>query len=185
MVKGEGKNGGLIVVGSHVRKTTAQLEQLRSTEKPVVFIEFNQHLALESSGLEQEAARVAAEAGKSIREGKTAAIFTRRQRIDLGSGNPEEELKITKQIADAVTDVVRRLDATPEFIIVKGGITSSDIAVKALHAEKALIRGQVYPGIPVWKLGENSRYPGIPYIVFPGNVGDADTLKKLAESLMY
>jgi len=184
LVKGDRKNGGLIVVGSHVKKTTEQLERLKSSSKLIVFIEFNQHLALEPSGLEQEILRVADEARKNIKQGVSVAIFTRRKRIDMGSQNPEEELIITKRIADAVTDIVRKLDVNPRFIIVKGGITSSDIAVKALHTDKALILGQAYPGIPVWKLGENSKYPGIPYIVFPGNVGDADTLKNIAERLI-
>ena len=50
----------------------------------------------------------------------------------------------------------------------QGGITSSDLATKAMGARRAEVVGQALPGVPIWKLGEGSRHPGIPYIVFPG-----------------
>ena len=37
-----------------------------------------------------------------------------------------------------------------------------------MGARRAEVVGQALPGIPIWKLGEGSRHPGIPYIVFPG-----------------
>ena len=43
------------------------------------------------------------------------------------------------------------------------------------------VLGQIRPGIPVWEADENSRFPGIPYVVFPGNVGNEEDLKKVAE----
>ena len=42
------------------------------------------------------------------------------------------------------------------------------------------ILGQILPGVPVWKLGAESRFPGMAYVVFPGNVG---TDESLAEAL--
>lgn len=50
----------------------------------------------------------------------------------------------------------------------QGGITSSDLATKALEAKCAKIVGQALPGVPLWQLGPESRHPGVPYIVFPG-----------------
>jgi uncharacterized protein YgbK (DUF1537 family) len=50
----------------------------------------------------------------------------------------------------------------------QGGITSSDLAVKAMGATRAEVAGQALPGVPLWRLGPGSRYPGMPYIVFPG-----------------
>lgn len=63
----------------------------------------------------------------------------------------------------------------------KGGITSSDIGVKGLKISRGWVLGQIRPGIPVWEADENSRFPGIPYVVFPGNVGSEEDLKKVAE----
>jgi uncharacterized protein YgbK (DUF1537 family) len=39
-----------------------------------------------------------------------------------------------------------------------------------------MVMGQILPGVPVWRTGAESRLPGIPYIVFPGNVGGNDAL---------
>ena len=40
-------NGGIIIVGSHVKKTTAQLESLQESDRSICFLEFNQHLVLQ------------------------------------------------------------------------------------------------------------------------------------------
>lgn len=52
--------------------------------------------------------------------------------------------------------------------LTQGGITSSDIATKALEAKRAKVMGQALAGVPLWQLGAESRFPGVPYIVFPG-----------------
>ena len=31
-------------------------------------------------------------------------------------------------------------------------------------------------GVPCWLLGPEGRFPGMPYVIFPGNVGTAETL---------
>ena len=66
----------------------------------------------------------------------------------------------------------------------KGGITSSDVGTKALAVKKARVLGQIQPGIPVWQTGAESRFPGTPYVIFPGNVGEDGTLKAAAEVLL-
>ncbi len=76
------------------------------------------------------------------------------------------------------------LKVEPAFVIAKGGITSSDVGVKALKVKKARVLGQIRPGIPVWQTGEESKFPGIPYVIFPGNVGDETTLKEAVEILL-
>ncbi len=169
--------GGLIIAGSHTKKTTAQLEALKALPG-VEFVTFDQHLALWPEKLEEEARRAAEAADRLIRAGKTAAVCTRRERLDLNTGNPEDELRIATAISDAVTSIASRLTARPSFILAKGGITSSDVGVKALKVRRARAAGQIQPGIPVWFIGEESRFPGIPYVIFPGNVGNEDTLKK-------
>ena len=62
-------------------------------------------------------------------------------------------------------------------------ITASDIAVKGLNVRNAVIRGQIILGVPVWLLGEESRFPGLSYVVFPGNVGDDFSLVNLVSDL--
>ena len=77
-----------------------------------------------------------------------------------------------------------RLKIVPAFVVAKGGITSSDIGTKALSVKKANVMGQIKPGIPVWQTDEQSKFPKIPYIIFPGNVGETYTLKEAVEELI-
>jgi len=58
----------------------------------------------------------------------------------------------------------------------KGGITSSDLATRGLNVKRAMVLGQLLPGVPVWRLGLEAKFPGLVYIVFPGNVGGPDAL---------
>lgn len=72
------------------------------------------------------------------------------------------------------------------FYFWQGGITSSDLAVKAMGATRAEVAGQALPGVPLWRLGPGSRYPGVPYIVFPGEPFDkASTSESLIQELTF
>ena len=64
--------GGLVLVGSHVKKTTAQLETLRGTRSPVAFVEFHVNACLLPDGLEEETRRVIRRAEALMGQGKTA-----------------------------------------------------------------------------------------------------------------
>lgn len=176
------ENGGLIIVGSHVQKTTEQLQELQSLTS-ITAIEFDCHLVLEKEQFRKEIERVKKEAESSVAAGETTVIFTKRERLDLGEGMKEEELKLSVEISDAVTSIVRHFAITPKYIIAKGGITSSDVGTKGLQVKRATVAGQIAPGVPVWKTGSESTFPAIPYIIFPGNVGTASTLKEIVIEL--
>lgn len=182
LIKEETAKGGLIIVGSHVKKTTEQLEELKKL-KEIEFIEINCHLVNESLKFENEIDKVIKRCESLIREGKTTAVYTTRERLDFGDCSKEEKLKMSVKISDGVTSIVAKLNVRPKYIIAKGGITSSDIGTKGLLVKKAIVAGQIAPGIPVWITGEESRFPGIAYIIFPGNVGKKETLREVAEKL--
>ena len=171
----ENKNGGLILIGSHVKRTTQQLEQLQKADF-ITFVEFNQHLAVDESKLAEEQKRVIAIVEEEIKAGRTVAIYTRRDRLDLNTADKEEELRLSVRISDAVAGIAGNLTVRPNFIIAKGGITSSDVGVKGLRAKKALVLGQILKGVPVWLTGPESKFPSMPYVIFPGNVGDENAL---------
>lgn len=175
------KNGGIVLIGSHVMKTTRQLEELRSCSYPIEFIEFNQHRIVEELGLEKEVERVLKIAEANIGNGKTVVVYTRRERFDLDTDDKEKQLKISVQISDAVSSIIGKLNVRPDFIIAKGGITSSDVGTIALKVKRALVMGQIAPGIPVWMTGDESKFPGLPYVIFPGNVGEDSTLREIVE----
>jgi hypothetical protein len=72
---------------------------------------------------------------------------------------------------------------TPCCIPSRGGVTARDIAAKALGVQRAIVMGQIIPGVPVWRLGEGSRFPGMNYIVFPGNVGGETAMTDVVQAL--
>lgn len=183
MVTLESDNGGVIVVGSHTAKTTAQVEHLRSMEE-IVFIALDATLVRDEEAFEKETQRCLALEEEYIRQGKTVCCYTTRTLITADTGDREDELRLSVRISDAVQSLVGRLNVTPSFVIAKGGITSSDVGTKALAVRKARVLGQIRPGIPVWLTGEESRFPGTPYVIFPGNVGEDTTLREAVKILL-
>lgn len=183
MVVKETSNGGIIVVGSHTAKTTAQLECLKQNEK-IAFLELDATLVRDEEAFKKEVDRCLAEEERLIREGTTVCCYTTRALITADTGDKEDELRLSVRISDAVQSLVGRLTVTPSFVIAKGGITSSDVGTKALAVKKANVLGQIKPGIPVWQTGEESKFPLTPYVIFPGNVGTEQTLREAAEILM-
>ena len=166
-------NGGLIIIGSHVKKTTAQLAELKKIFS-VAFIEFD----VTNLGAID---KIIAQAEENISRGQTTAIYTSRKVLDVGDA--EKNLAASVNISAALTSIVKRLNVRPKFLIAKGGITSSDVGTKGLGVKRALVLGQVAAGVPVWKIGAESKFPGMSYIIFPGNVGAVDTLKNIVAML--
>lgn len=173
-------HGGLIIIGSHVKKTTTQFNELKKCSW-IKFIEFNHLLVLEPEKLNIKLQRIISEVEQTISKGQTTVVYTGRKRFDVGS--EEESLKVSVKISEAITSIVDKITVQPSFIIAKGGITSSDVGTKGLHVKKANVLGQIKPGIPVWQTGAESKFPYMPYIIFPGNVGTETTLREIVEDL--
>lgn len=183
MVVKESPNGGIIIVGSHTDKTTKQVELLKEN-KNIEFVEFHASLVKQEELFEAEINRCLKLEEEYIKEGKTVCVYTTRTLITADTGDKEDDLRLSVKISEAVASLVGRLSVVPGFVIAKGGITSSDIGTKALAVQKANVLGQIKPGIPVWQTGEESKFPLTPYVIFPGNVGEIETLKEAAEVLM-
>ena len=184
LVAKDNENGGIVLVGSHVNKTTMQLEELKNCKYPIEFIEFNPHLVLEEGGLKREVERVINIVEEKIKNGNTVAVYTKRELVVLDTDDKDKQLMISVEISDAVTSIIGKLNVRPSFIIAKGGITSSDVGTKALRVKRANVMGQIKPGIPVWMTGEESKFSNMPYVIFPGNVGEVSTLREAVEILM-
>ena len=183
-LEGDTKNGGIVLIGSHVKKTTDQLNCLKELDGQADFMEFQVNTVFEENGLEKAVERTVKAAEEKILSGRTVVIYTSRQLLAPENMTPEEKLHISVKISTAVTSIIGKLSVKPKFIIAKGGITSSDVGTKALRVKKARVMGQVKKGIPVWMTGEESKFPGMPYIIFPGNVGEVSTLKEIVEELI-
>lgn len=173
-------NGGLVVVGSYVPKTTAQLAHLRK-HSDAVFMEFDVAKMIKSGSVEKEIGQITNQIDDEIGQQKTVVLYTAREVIK--GDTREESLKIVNQVSQNLIAIVKNLKNSPKYILAKGGITSSDIAVKGLKVTRADIKGQVINGVPVWRLGQDAKFPELPYIVFPGNVGENESLYNVIQKL--
>jgi uncharacterized protein YgbK (DUF1537 family) len=166
--------GGLVVVGSHVPKTTVQLERLLASDPALRRVELDVVSLLDPARRDEVVGAAAVRISVALAAGEDVVIFTSRGLIK--GADASASLDIGQRVSDALVALMRGLKATPRFVIAKGGITSSDIATRGFGVVRAMVRGQILPGVPVWQLGAESRFPGLNYVVFPGNVGDEDAL---------
>ncbi|MGO2083094.1 four-carbon acid sugar kinase family protein [Vagococcus sp.] len=176
-------NGGLIIVGSHVKLSTLQLNQLKESTLDLTFIEFNVASYLEKKTYDDEISRVNKVVEKQIRNGKSVVIYTSRDLLIPKSVDKELVLAMSVEVSVALTKIIQSLVSQPKYIISKGGITSSDIATKGLGIKEALVLGQADAGIPVWLSDKKSKFSQMPYLIFPGNVGTTNTLRDVVEKL--
>lgn len=180
LVAPEVSGGGLIVVGSHVPKTTAQLAALRAAagqDLECLELSVPALLADASSVVEDTLGRVE----RCLAAGRDVVLATSREVVTGSDG--DASLDIAGRVSAALVEVVRRLETPPRFLVAKGGITSSDVATRGLGVKRAMVRGQILPGVPVWELGKESRFPGRRYVIFPGNVGGPDALLEAWQKL--
>jgi len=158
----------LIIVGSHVPRTSSQLAALRS-QPGVVSVEVHVPALLTEAHHAAEVARVTHAIAQGLHGHADVVLFTSRTLVT--GTDAARNLAIGQRVSAGLVAVIRALATRPRYVLAKGGITSSDIATQGLGVKRALVLGQILPGVPVWQLGAETRYPGLGYIVFPGNVG--------------
>jgi uncharacterized protein YgbK (DUF1537 family) len=172
------QHGGLIVVGSHVPKTTAQLNELLKTD--IQMIEVNVKILIGSGPKWFEyLTPFIFKIDNLLKAGKSVVLYTSRDVI-LGK-DESDSLQKSLKVSNGLVWIIKQLGTRPRFLIAKGGITSSDLATKALRVKRAMLLGQIEAGIPVWQLGSETKFPNMPYIVFPGNVGSDNSLRNIYE----
>ncbi|MFK8162703.1 MAG: four-carbon acid sugar kinase family protein, partial [Lewinella sp.] len=178
--------GGLFIVGSHVPKTTAQLRHLQQHHKLVEFEVDVKAVVLQVPEFAQEmkmrsmAAALTRNIAEALQNGQHVLVYTSREviKVDGAAAN----LNIAAAVSGYLETVVANLPEAPSFLLTKGGITSSRIATEALGVKRAIALGQVQPGVPTWELGPESKFPGMPFIIFPGNVGADNSLSLILEN---
>ncbi len=159
---------GIFIVGSHVKKTTEQLDYLlksvgvKGIELPIDDI-LNHSEALMSKTLETI---------KSLSSnGITPVVYTARQEVRIEDA--AQRLLLGQTVSDFLVDIVRKLLICPKYVVAKGGITSHDILTKGLAVKTARVMGQVINSVPCVM---TDRFP---YIIFPGNVGGPRSLEEI------
>jgi len=163
---------GAVIVGSHVRKTTAQLETLLA-EPDVRAVE------VDVDRIDRDRDRLLWEVLDRARtahaHGLAPVIYT--SRVERTFADQATRLAFGERVSALLMDVVRELPDDISFLITKGGITSNDVLSQGLALRSSRVLGQVLPGCSVVRCpDDHPRYPGLPVVIFPGNVGDADGL---------
>ncbi len=166
--------GLLVIVGSHVAKTTRQLERLLAARPDMTALKVDVGVLLDESRRAAAVEAAALRADAALQKGRGVVLYTSRR--FRGSDSPEAGLAAGRRISEGLVSILDRVRSRPRAILAKGGITASDVAAKGLGIRRAMVHGQILPGVPVWVPGPESRFPGCPYIVFPGNVGDDGAL---------
>ena len=171
--------GTLIIAGSHVPRTTSQLEFLLDGTA-VTGIEADVHSLL-GDRAPREVNRIASEASLLLADGRDVAVITSRETVLADTA--EENMGIGQRISDGLVAIVQSITVTPRAVISKGGMTTYNVARKALRVTQARVIGQVLPGVPVLRLGPDSLLPEGILVVFPGNVGEVDALARALSKL--
>ncbi|MEL7433771.1 MAG: nucleotide-binding domain containing protein, partial [Chloroflexota bacterium] len=172
--------GGLVVVGSYVPKSSQQLEHLlKHTNHYRVEVQVSK--LLDNTTQKAEIQRIVESSLPLLKAGATVIIYTSRNLVT--GDTAARSLDIGNRVSESLVTITESLCPHTRFLVAKGGITSSDLATKALAVKQARVLGQILPGIPVWELGTDATAPDMVYVVFPGNVGDVDTLTQAVEKL--
>jgi uncharacterized protein YgbK (DUF1537 family) len=180
-----GRSGhGLLAVGSFTALTSRQLAVAQERHE-IPVIELDVARLLSTPAYERRAIvadlveRVVGTLGRG-----DVALATSRKPAHRSHGGAS--LLDAKVVADALVEIVRAVvvGASPAWLVAKGGITSHDLAVRALGMRRGRVVGQLFPGqVSVWDPGPDSLSPDLRYVVFPGNVGVDDALARAVERM--
>ncbi len=168
-------HGALVVVGSHVESTTRQLAHALDAVAL-------KHVEVDVPGLMSgHRPSAVAEAVRAVNEGlgRGTHVVVSTSRTPIRGQQRTETLRIGQEVADALVEIVQSVEVPPRMVIAKGGITAREIATRGLSIRRARVLGQIASGVSVWVGQPDSRWAGMPLIVFPGNIGDERALGNL------
>jgi uncharacterized protein YgbK (DUF1537 family) len=171
----EGKPG-VIIVGSHVQKTTRQLQALLQ-QPGITGIEVDvRQLRDGGNDAHQQILNSVLQQVQVIHvQGKTPAVYTSREELTFDS--VQARLDFGVEVSTLLMDVVKALPNDIGFLISKGGITSNDTLSTGLALRTARLLGQILPGVSIVRTpATHPQFPDLPVVLFPGNVGDDDAL---------
>ena len=163
---------GVVVVGSHVQKTTEQVTELLK-QPGIAPVEVDVNLLPEK--ISELLEKVIGQVETAHAQGLTPVVFT--SRVERLFADRQTRLRFGEQVSGFLMSVVHALPRTIGFIIIKGGITSNDMLSLGLAIPAARSVGQIHAGCSVVLTPkDHPRLPDIPVVIFPGNVGDQNAL---------
>lgn len=161
------------------KKSTEQLDLLLKNGKNILPILLNVNKVLDRS--EDEIERITKLAINSLNVNKTPVIYTSRK-LKVGE-NALIKTYIGNAISSCSVTITKKIitgsKTKPDYLLTKGGITSSDIITNALGIKKVLVLGQLYPGISILKVFTPEKFVNLSIIIFPSNVGNQNTFLEI------
>jgi uncharacterized protein YgbK (DUF1537 family) len=176
------RNGrpGAVIVGSHVQKTTAQLKKLLQQPGTAPIEVDVERITQNRAGVLQE---TLAAITATHNAQKTPVVFT--SRAEKTFADQQTRLAFGEQVSALLMDIVRGLPPTIGFLVSKGGITSNDVLSDGLALRTSRVLGQILAGCSVVRCPEDHpRFPNLPVVIFPGNVGDDHALATVFQRLV-
>ena len=162
----------LLVCGSHTDAAGRQLSAVEDRWGPALVLDTAAALTDPIAAGKDLAAR----ATRKLTDTPIVVIASERHR------RPEHNtLQHGRRVMEALTTCVADIVEHVDLVISKGGITSADVARVGIGANSAWVRGQIRPGVSVWKLTDRSDR-SLDYVVVPGNVGSTDTLVDIIDA---
>jgi uncharacterized protein YgbK (DUF1537 family) len=166
---------GVVLVGSHVDKSSRQLEHLLAHTAVVPLHVDLDWLVRDSEGLFAELVQQMSEAQRG---GQDVVLYTSRGERRLAS--TAERLAFGERVSAFLMRLVRNMPRRTGFLISKGGITSNDTLSTGLALRTARVVGQIRAGCSVVLCpDDHPRYPALPVVIFPGNVGGDEALTEV------
>jgi uncharacterized protein YgbK (DUF1537 family) len=181
---------GLVLVGSHVPLADTQLEHLlrapgcAGVELDVAKV----HRVLEGPLPDRLLASLERAWLERLRlvlaRGRTPVFFT--SRGELACRHAAERRALGLALAGCMARVVACLAPQLGYVISKGGITTHTLLAEGFGLAAVDLQGQLLPGLslvlaPVLAVDGVVGVQGLPVLTFPGNLGEADTLRQAWE----
>jgi uncharacterized protein YgbK (DUF1537 family) len=173
--------GGVIILGPHVQRTPAQLQNLLAMPRV-------KGLNLDVTSMDEirislSAGLIASQVNDNIMNEITSIIYTSRLPILTPKSKSEKNADNVVMISNFIVNLVKEIHLQPKFMIVAGFLTASEIEMKALGIKNAIKLGQIMNEVLVWRCDAQSRFPGMPYIIFHGDTGDENAIVAVVQIL--
>ena len=172
---------GLVMVGSHVPLADQQLEDLlqdsscHAMELPVRRIARVLEGGMPDLLLAELEREWQLQLQSLLASGATPVLFSSRGELRFGS--EREGRRFSRELARLMGRLAAEVAADLGYLISKGGITTQTLLGHGLGLESVQLEGQLLPGLSLVR-PLRGRHAGLPILTFPGNLGDATTLRE-------
>lgn len=170
-----GGKAGVVLMGSHVEKSSRQLQHLLEHTSVVPIHIDLERLLDDEAGLFEEI-RQALRGARRLNQ--SVVLYT--SRAERRFPGTVERLAFGERVSGFLVRVVGSLPEDIGYLISKGGITSNDTLSQGLNLRTARVLGQIHAGCSVVRCPlDHPRFPALPVVVFPGNVGGDEALTEV------